>query len=105
MCRKRETSSRDRKTWSNAAERRALVRTARNMCGDDSEAEDLVHEAYLRAFAGSPLETIERPRAWLVRIMANLVIDRSRKQSRSPKVVALDRTPIAAPEQVPEPEW
>jgi RNA polymerase sigma-70 factor (sigma-E family) len=61
----------------------ALKRHAFLLCGDDSQAEDLVQEALLRAFA----RPIRAPRpvaaeSYVRAIMVNLFIDGARRRSR-----------------------
>jgi RNA polymerase sigma-70 factor (ECF subfamily) len=62
-----------------------MYRVARRLVGSREEAEDLVQDAYARAFrswrsfrAGTNL------RAWLFRILTNLNIDRGRREQRAP---------------------
>lgn len=69
---------------------RLLFRSARGVVGDDAEAQDVVQETYLRAFAslasfrgGCALGT------WLARIAINVALDVQRKRGRS---VPLDDT-------------
>ncbi|GGF63800.1 DNA-directed RNA polymerase sigma-70 factor [Azorhizobium oxalatiphilum] len=47
--------------------------------GNAAAAEDVVQEACLR-FASAPGETIDNPRAWLYRVVGNLVIDQLRRE-------------------------
>jgi DNA-directed RNA polymerase specialized sigma24 family protein len=61
----------------------ALKRQAFLLCGDDTQADDLVQEALVRAFT-RPLRTL-RPggtEAYVRTIMVNLFIDGTRRQSR-----------------------
>lgn len=67
-----------------------LKRHAFLLCGDDSQAEDLVQDALVRAFA-RPLRA-PRPgaaEAYVRVIMVNLFIDRARKRSRWNRAVPL----------------
>ena len=68
-----------------------VYRVARHLSGSREEAEDLVQETYARAFrswrsftAGTNL------RAWLLRILTNLNIDRGRRRQRAPDVQSLE---------------
>src|SRR5476651_293270 len=68
-----------------------VYRVARRLVGSREEAEDLMQEAYARAFrswhqyqAGTNL------RAWLLRILTNLNIDRGRRTQRSPDLQPLE---------------
>ena len=69
---------------------RLLFRSARGVVGDDAEAQDVVQETYLRAFA--TLHSFRGDAAfatWLARIAINLALDAQRKRGRS---VQLDDT-------------
>jgi RNA polymerase sigma-70 factor (ECF subfamily) len=68
-----------------------VYRVARRLVGSREEAEDLVQQTYERAFrswrqytAGTNL------RAWLLRILTNLNIDRGRRLQRTPPTTTLD---------------
>lgn len=77
----------------------ALKRHAFLLCGDDSEAEDLVQEALVRAFA-RPLRA-PRPgaaEAYVRVIMVNLFIDGTRRRSRWRRAAPLLRTPGMTPD-------
>ena len=62
-----------------------VYRVARHLVGSREEAEDLMQETYARAFRSwrsfSPGTNL---RAWLLRILTNLNIDRGRKIQRTP---------------------
>src|SRR5256885_2776322 len=68
-----------------------VYRVARRMVGSREEAEDLVQQAYERAFRSwrqfTPGTNL---RAWLLRILTNLNIDRGRRQQRTPQTTSLD---------------
>jgi RNA polymerase sigma-70 factor, ECF subfamily len=68
-----------------------VYRVARRMVGSREEAEDLVQQAYERAFRSwrqfTPGTNL---RAWLLRILTNLNIDRGRRQQRTPQTTTLD---------------
>jgi RNA polymerase sigma-70 factor (ECF subfamily) len=60
---------------------RRLYRVARTIVGDDSEAEDVVQEAYLRALVGlSDFRGEASLSTWLTRITLNEALGRRRKQ-------------------------
>src|SRR5438445_250689 len=68
-----------------------VYRVARRLVGSREEAEDLMQETYARAFrswrsftAGTNL------RAWLLRILTNLNIDRGRRKQRTPDTQPLE---------------
>src|SRR5689334_17214171 len=68
-----------------------VYRVARHLTGSREEAEDLVQETYARAFRSwrsfTPGTNL---RAWLLRILTNLNIDRGRKQQRTPDTQPLE---------------
>jgi RNA polymerase sigma-70 factor (ECF subfamily) len=68
-----------------------VYRVARRLVGTREEAEDLVQETYARAFRSwrsfAPGTNL---RAWLLRILTNLNIDRGRRDQRTPDVQPLE---------------
>lgn len=59
-----------------------LFRTARSIVGNDAEAEDVVQEAYLRAWRALPSYRSEsKLSTWLVRITTNEALGRLRRKS------------------------
>jgi RNA polymerase sigma-70 factor (ECF subfamily) len=68
-----------------------VYQVARRLTGSREEAEDLVQEAYARAFrAWRSFEPGTNLRAWLFRILTNLNIDRGRRIQRSPDMQPLE---------------
>jgi RNA polymerase sigma-70 factor (ECF subfamily) len=68
-----------------------VYRVARRFVGSREEAEDLVQQTYERAFRSWRQYTPgTNLRAWLLRILTNLNIDRGRRQQRSPQTTSLD---------------
>lgn len=68
----------------------ALRRYARALCGDDTEADDLVQECLLRAVSRRHLWFAHRRmRPWLFTILHNVFVNAVRRNARSPVV---DRT-------------
>ena len=60
-----------------------LYRLAVRLAGAGADAEDLVHETYMKGLRAFPaLREIERIRPWLSRILARLVLDRRRTGER-----------------------
>jgi RNA polymerase sigma-70 factor (ECF subfamily) len=63
-----------------------VYRVARRLVGSREEAEDLVQEAYARAFRSWRSYTPgTNMRAWLLRILTNLNVDRGRRIQRTPQ--------------------
>jgi RNA polymerase sigma-70 factor, ECF subfamily len=62
-----------------------VYRVARHLVGSREEAEDLVQETYARAFRSwRSFQSGTNLRAWLLRILTNLNIDRGRRAQRAP---------------------
>ena len=68
-----------------------VFRVARHLVGSREEAEDLMQETYARAFRSwrsfTPGTNL---RAWLLRILTNLNIDRGRRVQRTPQMTSID---------------
>jgi RNA polymerase sigma-70 factor (ECF subfamily) len=68
-----------------------VYRVARRLVGSREEAEDLVQQTYERAFRSWRQYTPgTNLRAWLLRILTNLNIDRGRRQQRTPQTTSID---------------
>src|SRR5437879_6515160 len=68
-----------------------VYRVARRLVGSRDEAEDLVQQTYERAFrAWKQFTPGTNLRAWLLRILTNLNIDRGRRQQRAPQMTSID---------------
>jgi RNA polymerase sigma-70 factor (ECF subfamily) len=68
-----------------------VYRVARHLVSSREEADDLVQETYARAFRSWRTFTPgTNLRAWLLRILTNLNIDRGRKQQRTPDTQPLE---------------
>ena len=68
-----------------------VYRVARRLVSSREEAEDLVQETYARAFRSWRSYTPgTNLRAWLLRILTNLNIDRGRREQRSPSTQPLE---------------
>src|SRR6476646_8779976 len=70
-----------------------VYRVARHLVGSREEAEDLMQETYARAFRSwrsfTPGTNL---RAWLLRILTNLNIDRGRRVQRTPQMTSIEET-------------
>ena len=70
-----------------------VYRVARRLVGSREEAEDLVQEAYARAFRSWQSFTPgTNMRAWLFRILTNLNLDRGRRIQRTPDMQPLEES-------------
>jgi RNA polymerase sigma-70 factor (ECF subfamily) len=68
-----------------------VYRVARHLVGSREEAEDLMQETYARAFRSwRSFQPGTNLRAWLLRILTNLNIDRGRKRQRTPETQPLE---------------
>src|SRR5436305_13628340 len=68
-----------------------VYRVARRMTGSREEAEDLVQDTYARAFRSwQQYQPGTNLRAWLLRILTNLNIDRGRRVQRTPDLQPLE---------------
>ena len=69
-----------------------VYRVARRLVRTREEAEDLVQETYARAFRSWRQYTPgTNLRAWLLRILTNLNIDRGRREQRTPDMQSLEQ--------------
>jgi len=70
-----------------------VYRVARRLVHSKEEAEDLMQETYARAFRSWQSYTPgTNLRAWLLRILTNLNIDRGRRQQRAPDTTHLEES-------------
>jgi RNA polymerase sigma-70 factor, ECF subfamily len=68
-----------------------VYRVARHLSGSREDAEELVQETYARAFRSWRSYTPgTNLRAWLLRILTNLNIDRGRRTQRAPQTTPLE---------------
>jgi len=68
-----------------------VYRVARHLAGSREDADELVQETYARAFRSWRSYTPgTNLRAWLLRILTNLNIDRGRRQQRTPPMQGLE---------------
>lgn len=59
-----------------------LVRHARSRLRDPSEAEDFVHDSFVRAAESVDLNSVDNPRSYLVRVVDNAIFNAYRRNSR-----------------------
>jgi RNA polymerase sigma-70 factor, ECF subfamily len=68
-----------------------VYRVARHLAGSREDAEELVQETYARAFRSwRSFQPGTNLRAWLLRILTNLNIDRGRRRQRAPQMQPLE---------------
>lgn len=68
-----------------------VYRVARHLANSREDAEELVQETYVRAFRSwASFQPGTNLRAWLLRILTNLNIDRGRRQQRAPQMTPLE---------------
>jgi RNA polymerase sigma-70 factor, ECF subfamily len=71
------------------ANNRLLYRTARSILRDDEEAEDVLQEAYVKAyFKLASFKGQSKLSTWLVRVVINEALERKRKLAHAPQLVA-----------------
>ena len=71
-----------------------LYAAAMRLTRNPADAEDLLQEAYLRAFRGfASFEEGTNLRAWLYRILTNAYINTYRKKQRQPQTISADDAP------------
>ena len=69
----------------------ALYNFAYHLCYNEADANDLVQEAYLKAFKYiDKYKSGTNPKAWLFRIVKNAFINAYRKKSKAPKSVDME---------------
>jgi len=68
-----------------------VYRVARHLASSREDADELVQETYARAFRSwRSFQPGTNMRAWLLRILTNLNIDRGRRQQRAPQMQPLE---------------
>lgn len=79
-----------------------MVALADSYTGDRDAAVDIAQEALLRVYRAWPtLQTLDKPGAWLRRVVINLAIDRRRARDRERR--ALQRMTAPLPAELPDP--
>ena len=78
-----------------------LYRVARGVVRDDGEAEDVLQEAYMRAFAALPAFRGEASLStWLTRIVLNEALGRLRRRRPTEELDAIDRAVLSGDSRV-----
>jgi RNA polymerase sigma-70 factor, ECF subfamily len=68
-----------------------VYRVARHLASSREDADELMQEAYARAFRSwRSFQPGSNMRAWLLRILTNINIDRGRRQQRAPQMQPLE---------------
>jgi len=86
---------------------RELVHWCQGMTGNMDNAEELVHEAFLRAMLHEQLLLVlddKQRRAWLYRTVKNLYVDWIRRRTREDVVDEIPES-LNFPEEITELEW
>ena len=73
----------------------SLFSTALRLARNRDDAQDLTQEAVVRAYQAYDRFDGSNFKAWMLRILTNLYINRYRKAKRDPSVESLDDTPVA----------
>ena len=77
-----------------------IYRTALATLGNVPDAEDVVQEAFLRAYEKAPeFQSAEHEKAWLIRVTVNLCINRLRSPWRKRTVPLLETIPAEEPRE------
>jgi RNA polymerase sigma-70 factor (ECF subfamily) len=74
-----------------------LVRFAHWLCGDRHDAEDLVAEAFVRAFAGSDAIEARTVKGYLLAIVRNLHLEQLRRRRPTVVLDAAIESPVEGP--------
>lgn len=83
----------------------ALFRSAYRLTGNRPDAEDLVQEVCLRAFAEiGTLRSFEQPKGWLFKVAYRVFVDGVRRRSRSRVHVTGEDFDSTRPSEQPSPE-
>lgn len=84
----------------------ALRARAMQMCRSQSDPDDIVQDALVRAFrARDQMRAAERSRGWLLAIVTNTFLDAVRRKKARPGEVALEIDPAAPADEVDDAPW
>ena len=81
-----------------------LSRFIHRKLGSEEMSSDILQDAYVRLSSRQPVEAIDNPRAFIFRIVANLVIDYQRLSVNRLSQDVDDDTLLAMPENLPGPD-
>jgi len=74
----------------------SLYSAALRMARDETEAQDLVQDAYLRAYRFfDKFEKGTNFRAWLFKILKNIYINKYRKESKKPQMIDISNVEVS----------
>jgi RNA polymerase sigma-70 factor (ECF subfamily) len=82
----------------------ALYAFALKLCGNPSDARDLVQDVFERALR-SDAQARTNDRSWLFTVLHHLFVDRYRRQQRGPRLASIEDVELAASEPPPPPAW
>lgn len=86
--------------------RENLLQVALRLCRQQAEAEDLVHETFVRALqAEATFAPGTNEGAWLVRILTNLFFDRCRSEKQKKTIELSENIPSPTAETEELPQW
>jgi RNA polymerase sigma factor (sigma-70 family) len=83
----------------------ALFRSAYRLTGNRADAEDVVQDVCVRAYAHlSTLRTLDQPKSWLFRIAYRVFVDGARRRARSPVRATAEDFDATRPSDEPSPD-
>src|SRR5262245_9282240 len=86
--------------------RPALLARARRLCRNDTEAEDLLHDALERGLRAFPtVRDDRRGRGWLFAILGNAFVDAVRRRRSRQVADLIDASELPAPAAEPPQIW
>ena len=89
-------------------ELRSMIALGISLCGEREAGVDLAQEALLRAYRSwSAVQTMDKPGAWLRRVLVNLAIDRRRRRDRERRAIQrlTPPSPVVQPDPVSDRFW
>ncbi len=83
----------------------ALFRSAYRLTGNRADAEDVVQEVCMRAYANlATLRALEQPKSWLFKIAYRVFVDGARRRTRSPVRATAEDFDATRESEQPSPE-